>query len=94
MGTHKMKSKSSGSRRSQWLAEVPVGCLVSPRKMLYLTPTWDDEANDWPKWEPFEVGMVLDPVPGQIGVRVLAPGGSGLCFADEIFVHWDPTKDQ
>lgn len=89
-----MKRKSSDTRRSQWLANVPVGCLVTPRKLLYLTPIWDDESNDWPKWETWEVGMVLDPVPGQIGVYVLGPRGSGLCFADEIYVHWDPTKDQ
>lgn len=82
------------SRRSTWLATVPVGCLVTPRKMLYLTPIWDDEVNTWPKWEMREVGMVLPPVAGQVGVRVLAPSGMGLCFADEIYVLCDPTKNQ
>jgi len=80
--------------RSSWLETVPAGCLVSPCKRLYLTPFWDDEANDWPQWNIRELGVVLPPASGQIGVHVLVPGGSGLCFVDEIHVHWAPSEDK
>lgn len=41
------------------------GCLVSPRKLIYLSPIWDDELHDWPLWNVQEVGVVVPPIPGQ-----------------------------
>lgn len=87
-----MKHKISEKGYSIWLATVPVGCLVSPRKLIYLSPIWDDELHDWPLWNVQEVGVVVPPIPGQIGVHILAPAGGGICFADEVYIHYDPTK--
>ena len=52
--------------------------------VVMLTPTKDHENEEWPEWRFNEVGIVLPPIPGQVGVLVMVPGGIGLCLRDEI----------
>lgn len=66
------------------------GTLVIPRSretLMYLTPLNDamaDDMENWIEWKPEDVGIILPPHRGQIGVLVMVPNGSGLCFYDEL----------
>jgi len=59
---------------------------ASSRKgVIYLTPAiHNPELEDWPEWKPNEVGIVLPPLPNQLGLLVMVPDGIGLCFHDEV----------
>ena len=52
--------------------------------IVRLTPTNDPDNEEWPEWDLNEVGIVLPPIPGQVGVLVMIPRGIGLCLRDEI----------
>lgn len=74
------------------------GTLVIHRikdDVLHLTPIDADLAEDldnWVEWSYGECGIVLDGLKGQIGIRVFVPGGTGLCFHDELIQIDDPTS--
>ena len=62
---------------------------------MYLTPLDQDKADDvenWVEWRAKDVGMVLPPVKGQIGILVMIPGGTGLCFYDELIEIPNETR--
>jgi len=79
-------------KESLYSISVKVGSLVVPtsfnqRESFYLTPISVFEQENflsWPEWKKGEIGIVLPPEEGQIGIKVLIPDGVGLCFFDEI----------
>ncbi|MBM3194132.1 MAG: hypothetical protein FJZ60_00025 [Chlamydiae bacterium] len=67
-----------------WTQTLPVGALVRPIKRIFLTPLQDEENSEWVQWNCNELAIVLPRTTEHLGVLVLAPGGVGFCFADEV----------
>lgn len=63
-----------------------VNPATATQGVMYLTPvSADDEClTTWPEWDAKDIGVVLPSKPGQMGIYVMTPGGSGVCFFDEI----------
>jgi len=72
--------------------EIKPGALVRPvavypsylHGVIRLTPTRDPDNEEWPEWHFDEVGIVLPPIPGQVGILVMVPRGVGWCLRDEL----------
>lgn len=65
---------------------VKVNPKASSRGAIYLTPDHDDaeDVSSWPEWRPEDIGVVLPTGRSQIGILVMTPTGTGLCFYDEL----------
>jgi len=49
----------------------------------------NDDAEDvtsWPEWNPSDLGVVLPHSADEIGILVMTPTGTGLCFYDELLI--------
>ena len=82
-----LKIKSNKNSKKSWMSNrLELGTLVRPKKKIYLTPMESDyETSDWPEWHPHQLGIVIPAFEGTIGINVMTPSGSGLCFVDEVY---------